>query len=322
MANLLPELFESASTENAGGGLLVLGDIDYDNEARSQEFVSPSLPLLAKFRTRSEAAQLRSGRAWHWGALPGFREELDSIQGLFLQQHPQKSILVLSGNQATEAAFLAQAHEYRTLHLITHGYFEDPGVKSIHQTDVRPDALSSQVKSPATFINMYLPGLLSGLAMAGANKPSEDPEVPDDGILRASEIEASSLQGVDLVVLSACETGLGAVAGGEGLTGLQRAFQVAGARTVVASLWKVDDRATQELMTQFYSNLWVKKQSKVDALRNAQLYLLRNPVLSDGTRLTRGDINKAKPVVPDSTTSRDATDPFFWAAWTLSGDWR
>jgi CHAT domain-containing protein len=112
------------------------------------------------------------------------------------------------------------------------------------------------------------------------------------------------------------------VANGLGVFGLSRAFHQAGARSVVASLWKVDDRATQELMTQFYTNLWVKKQSKIDALRNAQLHLLRNPVLSDGTRLTRGEINKMKPVVPDSANARDTTDPYFWAAWTLSGDWR
>jgi CHAT domain-containing protein len=90
----------------------------------------------------------------------------------------------------------------------------------------------------------------------------------------------------------------------------------------VASLWKVDDAATLALMTEFYTNLWVKKQSKIDALRNAQLYLLRNPVLPDGTSLTRGEINKEKPVVPDPANTRDTTDPFFWAAWTLSGDWR
>lgn len=199
---------------------------------------------------------------------------------------------MLSRDKASETAFLTQAQQYGTLHLITHGYFEDPSVKSIAQADVKQDGLSSDTKGPDPFINIYLPGLLSGLVLAGANNPSDNPEDPHDGILRSSEIEASSMQGVDLVVLSACETGLGAVAGGEGLTGLQRAFQVAGAKSVVASLWKVDDAATLALMTEFYTNLWVKKQSKIDALRNAQRYLLRNPVLSDGTSLTRADINK------------------------------
>ena len=91
------------------------------------------------------------------------------------------------------------------------------------------------------------PGLLSGLALAGANqagrgRPASD---ADNGILTAEEIGAQNLDGVQLVMLSACETGLGKAAGGEGLLGLQRSFQSAGARAVVASLWKVPDEETQ-----------------------------------------------------------------------------
>jgi len=85
------------------------------------------------------------------------------------------------------------------------------------------------------------------------------------------------LNGVELVTLSACETGLGATAGGEGVLGLQRAFQTAGARNVVSSLWKVDDEATAALMGLFYENLWVKKLPAAEALRQAQLTILRNP---------------------------------------------
>jgi CHAT domain-containing protein len=84
-------------------------------------------------------------------------------------------------------------------------------------------------------------------------------------------IESMNLEGVTVVTLSACETGLGKVAGGEGLLGLQRSFQAAGARAVVASLWKVDDQGTQMLMVEFCKNLWEKKVPKLETLREARV---------------------------------------------------
>jgi tetratricopeptide (TPR) repeat protein/CHAT domain-containing protein len=152
------------------------------------------------------------------------------------------------------------------------------------------------------------PGLLSGLAFAGANSPPE--EGKDDGILTALEVSALDLSKVDTVVLSACETGLGEVAGGEGLLGLQRAFQVAGAKTVVASLWKVPDRATSALMQRFYENLWDKKMGKLAALREAQIWMMRDK----GNRgLALGD---------DASDPDAPLPPFYWAAFVLSGDRR
>ncbi|HWB01231.1 MAG TPA: CHAT domain-containing protein, partial [Pirellulales bacterium] len=162
------------------------------------------------------------------------------------------------------------------------------------------------------------PGLLSGLAFAGSNKPPENGH--DDGILTAMEVASLDLSQVDTVVLSACETGLGEVAGGEGLLGLQRAFEVAGAKTVVASLWKVPDRATQMLMTRFYQNLWQKKMPKLDALREAQLWMLRD-VPKDQELLAqanRGVDIDAPAEKPDSSS----LSPRYWAAFVLSGDWR
>jgi CHAT domain-containing protein len=136
------------------------------------------------------------------------------------------------------------------------------------------------------------------------------------------EVAALDLSNVELAVLSACETGLGEVAGGEGILGLQRAFQTAGARSVVSSMWKVPDRATQMLMTKFYENLWDKKMPKLEALRKAQIWMLREVPMDDtlfnevqrglgGNQESRGRIEKGKPL-----------PPYYWAGFVLSGDWR
>jgi CHAT domain-containing protein len=113
---------------------------------------------------------------------------------------------------------------------------------------------------------------------------------------------------------------LGKTAGGEGLLGLQRAFQVAGARTVIASLWNVDDVATRELMERFYENMWNKDMGKLEALREAQLWMLkergpRGLVAAEGTGDKTGVGGQGSGV-----SGRLA--PYYWAAWVLSGDWR
>ena len=146
--------------------------------------------------------------------------------------------------------------------------------------------------------------------LAGANHPSGR----DDGIVTALEVADLDLSGVELVTLSACETGLGESSRGEGLQGLQRAFQVAGTQTVIASLWSVPDRATQLLMERFYDNLWTKRMSKLAALREAQLWLVRE--LPKDPEKFRG----LEPLV--SPEQRESRLIRYWAAFVLSGDWR
>lgn len=123
--------------------------------------------------------------------------------------------------------------------------------------------------SPVHF-DTHPPGLLSGLVFAGVNRLKAS-GTDDDGIMTAEEISFLPLENTDLVVLSACETGLGKVAAGEGLLGIQGAFQVSGARSTIAALWKVDDRYTEAIMARFYGNYLEKKMSKLDSLREAQL---------------------------------------------------
>jgi CHAT domain-containing protein len=182
-------------------------------------------------------------------------------------------------------------------------------------------------EEPAPVVN---PLLLSGLVLSGANQH------PENGILTALEVSNLDLRGCELVVLSACETGLGTIESGEGLLGLQRAFHLAGARTVVASLWSVSDPATSVLMEQFYKNLWSEKPlSRLEALRRAQLFVLKHPEAVKErarelrtliTRAGRGSVEElrgkgkevelAEPGVPATGLSH----PAWWAPFVLSGD--
>ena len=172
------------------------------------------------------------------------------------------------------------------------------------------------------------PLVLSGLILAGANAPPalDQGGLPlgDDGRLTAEEVISTDLRNAEVVTLSACETGLGRSLHGEGVFGLQRAFQLAGAQTVVASLWKVEDRATQILMVAFYRNLWVEKLGRLESLHRAQLQLIRDYAFIPGRGLTLRGVDGTRSSTPLNRKGADSKRlaPFFWAAFTLSGDWR
>jgi CHAT domain-containing protein len=170
------------------------------------------------------------------------------------------------------------------------------------------------------------PLVLSGLVLAGANRPQvkDSYGVPrgDGGILTAEAIAGLPLDKLELAVLSACETGLGEVAGGEGVFGLQRAFHTAGARNVIASLWKVDDNATAALMGLFYRNLWEKHLPPLESLRQAQLFIYHHPELINTLATSRGPAFDRVIALPEDTHTRpdSSTAPTKkWAAFILSG---
>ncbi|HTE34427.1 MAG TPA: CHAT domain-containing tetratricopeptide repeat protein [Chryseolinea sp.] len=152
---------------------------------------------------------------------------------------------------------LKKVHSPAILHIATHGFFSTDKVK-----------LSAEAKKDYLFY--------SGLVLSGANKSlaEETQEIYDDGILTAYEVMNLDLAQTHLVVLSACETGLGKIENGEGVYGLQRSFLQAGARNILISLWKVDDRITQELMVRFYQYLFQGKVER-EALKLAQLDQLK-----------------------------------------------
>ncbi|MEO1524242.1 MAG: CHAT domain-containing tetratricopeptide repeat protein [Planctomycetota bacterium] len=312
-------------TEPPGGfQLSVVGDIDFDQSS------SPSATQTSRLAAnQTTETPLRAGDAndTQWKSLPGFIQESQMVVSLFRQRFGKDAAVeTLTGSRATEAELLTLARRSGILHIVTHGFFAGPSVPSIEQAVVASELVEDSKTGPDPLFNRWMPGLLSGLVMAGANQQTANLDNFDDGILRASEIEASRLPDIDLVVLSACETGLGPVAGGEGLTGLHRAFHVAGAQSVIASLWKVDDAATQELMRRFYTNRWIERQSKLDALRNAQLWVLRNPggIADLGIRdaETRGAVrDRRKPLANDRKGEMTKTSPFFWASFQLSGQW-
>ena len=135
--------------------------------------------------------------------------------------------------------------------------------------------------------------------MAGANH--RDAALPDeeDGILTAEEIAAMDLSGVEMAVLSACDTGVGEIKAGEGVFGLRRAFQVAGARTLIMSLWSVDDEATREWMTALYKARLKRRMDTAAAVRQAGLDVLER-------RREAGE----------------STHPFYWGAFVAAGEWR
>jgi CHAT domain-containing protein len=182
------------------------------------------------------------------------------------------------------------------LHLATHGFFLADQPRDPNQNLHDPGTLPASADGGAGRLfraRLENPLLRSRLALAGVNtwlRQGSPPAEAEDGLLTAEDVTGLDLLDTELVVLSACETGLGEVHVGEGVFGLRRAFVLAGAQTLVMSLWKVPDRQTQELMEQFYQRL-LAGQPRAEALRQAQLAVKAHypKVLSWGAFICQGD---------------------------------
>ncbi|HRI79020.1 MAG TPA: CHAT domain-containing protein [Cyclobacteriaceae bacterium] len=196
-------------------------------------------------------------------ALPGTKAEIDGVSKIL--KTSGYTVVLKEQKTATEAN-IKEVKGPALMHIATHGYFlADANLGT-------GDAMGIDAENAKNN-----PLLRSGLILAGAPEPgqqeSTDLQSNDNGILTAYEAMNLNLEGTDLIVLSACETGLGDVKAGEGVYGLQRSFMVAGANALIMSLWKVDDAATQMLMTNFYTN-WTKGGNKLKAFKQAQLQLM------------------------------------------------
>lgn len=295
---LLPQLLQRQAEEAAAprvdaGSLLVVGDVDY-----GAPLPGPDAPTVQVDVSQLDSAdELRAGALRRFRRLEHAAEEVASVQESFSLNSSHGHVEVLSGAGATETEFRARALKSRWLHLVTHGYFL--AEQATGDGDNEPGGNADDDAAEAILLSEIHPGLLTGLALAGANRDAAFGQ--DDGILTALEAQTLELSGVELAVLSACETGLGdQIVGGEGLLGLQRAFQIAGAHAVVASMWKVPDRETKMLMARFYANLWQGKMTKIEALREAQIWMLNG-----ADEIDRADV-----------------PPLTWAAFVLSGEWR
>lgn len=196
--------------------------------------------------------------------LPGTETERVAIINIFREYNV--SLQEWSASEATEEN-IKSIDNPDILHIATHGFFLN---------DIGPS------KSESSFLGLrdetlkLNPLLRSGLLMAGCQqqtwKAADDDRQQEDGILTAFEAATLRLDQTELVVLSACETGLGEIKNGEGVYGLQRAFAMAGARQIIMSLWKVDDQATQKFMIAFYKE-WLKANDTASAFKLAQANL-------------------------------------------------
>jgi CHAT domain-containing protein/tetratricopeptide (TPR) repeat protein len=258
----------SVTCKSAGRGLEPApGAPDAQVQYREMDFKSLCYPTLKG--TAQEAAQIRP-------LLPGS--------------------LLLTGQGATEAA-LKGLRRPRVLHIATHGFFLfDQPLEMLGGRELVLQPPAQTERAPRN----DSPLLRSGLVLAGVKQGRSGPGEGNDGVLTALEAAGLDLFGTKLVVLSACETGLGDVTSGEGVYGLRRALVLAGSETQVMSLWKVSDRVTRDLMVAYYERLRAG-EGRSEALRAVQLSMLKSGGKAGG------------PV--------DVSHPFYWAAFIQSGAW-
>jgi len=226
-----------------------------------------------------------------WDYLEGTLEETIAIEKALKKQ--KQNYNYFTGNKATEEQLKSSAETSNIIHIATHGFFYPDPDKIKEETTKEEVAMDITFRGGNTgmgmntFVNSRNPLMRSGLAFAKANDVWSHTDIEgEDGVLTAEEVATINMQNTDLVVLSACETGLGDIKGSEGVYGLQRSFKMAGVRYLIMSLWQVPDKETVEFMTSFYKHL-----NKTN------------------------DIKKSFSLTQKAM--RKKYDPYFWAAFVL-----
>jgi len=287
-----------------GEGILVVGNPAFD-QAGKVVMASTQQAIPTGARNDTAVALLRGSRSTcgtfrtlRFSPLPASQQEAEKIAAVWKKsaagEDTSRKLLQVSGTDASAEAFAHYGPGKRVLHVATHGFFLQGSCESVVQRGI-DERKRDEIFLPSTAEN---PLLLSGLAFAGANRRKSARPDETDGILTAEQIAGLNFEGVDWAVLSACDTGVGEIKTGEGVFGLQRAFQLAGARTVIMSLWPVEDETTRQWMSTLYSEHFLGKKDTREAVRAASLQILRK--------------RRAR---------LESTHPFYWGAFIAAGDW-
>lgn len=257
--------------ETEGKNSVLYGGLDYDEKSNVilTDSVSTKESILRSAFSRANVDSLSLRNSFEY--LEGTKKEADMIAE-DMKQH-RVPYIYYSGIDGTEESFKKQdGARPKLMHIATHGFFltekeaeksrfARPGIELMNEWG-QMAGRSVEDKSMTR----------SGLLFSGCNHAIHHEHIPDgkeDGILTAQEISMLDLRGLDLVVLSACQTGLGDIVSGEGVFGLQRGFKKAGAKTIIMSLWNVNDESTMKMMTSFYHH-YLEGMSKEEAFHTAQ----------------------------------------------------
>ena len=290
--------------ERRTGPLLALGGIDYDSLSPQVAFARASASAGAKaapasdhYPSRGEDADCLGPRLPFFEPLPGSLEEVRELVVMWKRMRHAGGrscpVTLLTEARATEAAFRSAVGKHRVVHFATHGFVASSS-GPVRRSGVRGIGGLSFGSVPT---GGALPRPLSGLALAGANQRDTARNNDQDGILTEAEILDLDLDGVDWVVLSACGTGLGRIEPVEGVLGIRRAFQIAGAGTLILSLWSIDDLATRDWMRDLYAARFGRGLTTIESIRHASLEALAR-------RRRQGDDN-----------------PALWAGFVATGKW-